>query len=104
MDRNRHLAKLKDKLPEEMPNRKIFFRSCNAGHERLIGENWIDPGCPYCKAEKLTAERDSINEDAMTTALRLYEEDDDTFSPETYEVMKRWRPLVKAAIGKERNP
>lgn len=33
-----------------------------------------------------------LQEDCMTLALRLYAEDADTFSPETLEVMNRWRP------------
>ena len=36
--------------------------------------------------------------DAMTMALRLYAESDDTFAPETIEVMARWRPLVEAKL------
>lgn len=35
-------------------------------------------------------------EDAMTMALRLYGESDDTFAPETIEVMSRWRPKCDA--------
>ena len=38
---------------------------------------------------------DKINQlenDCKVMVLRLYGESDDTFSPECYEVMKRWRP------------
>ena len=48
--------RLKSLLPEEMPNRKIIFKSCPVGHGRLIGKNWIDPGCPYCKIDRLNKE------------------------------------------------
>lgn len=37
-------------------------------------------------------EIDRLNEDCMTLALRLLGEDEDTFAPETMEVMDRWRP------------
>lgn len=36
-------------------------------------------------------ELEGLREDAMTMALRLYGESDDTFAPETIEVMSRWR-------------
>ena len=40
----------------------------------------------------------AVLDDAMTMALRLYAESDDTFAPETIEVMARWRPLVEAKL------
>lgn len=39
-----------------------------------------------------------IKSDAMTMALRLYGESDDSFAPETREVMARWRPKVEAIL------
>ena len=39
-----------------------------------------------------------LERDCMTLALRLYAEDPDTFAPETREVMKRWRPRVRALL------
>jgi hypothetical protein len=46
--------------------------------------------------------------DALTLALRLYGESDDTFSPETLEVMTRYRPkcdtLLRSAQQIERRP
>lgn len=47
-------------------------------------------------AEKEVAE---LRSDAMTMALRLHGESDETFAPETYEVMKRWRPKVEAVLA-----
>lgn len=35
---------------------------------------------------------DQLEKDAMIMALRLLGEDEETFSPECYEVIKRWRP------------
>ena len=40
-----------------------------------------------------------LEKDCLTLAMRLYGESDDTFSPETYEVMKRWRPVMEAALA-----
>lgn len=37
-----------------------------------------------------TEELNQLHEDAMTMALRLLGERDDTFAPETREVMNRW--------------
>ncbi len=41
---------------------------------------------------------DEIERDTLTLALRLMGEDDDTFSPETREVMRKWRPKCEAII------
>jgi hypothetical protein len=48
-------------------------------------------------AEKAAAD---LRSDAMTMALRLYGEKQDTFAPETAEVMGRWRPLVEAMLAR----
>lgn len=40
---------------------------------------------------KLKEENEKLKGDAMTMALRLLGEDENTFSPECYEVMKRWK-------------
>ncbi len=40
----------------------------------------------------------TLERDAMTLALRLYGESYETFSPETMEVMDRWRPRCKALL------
>ena len=47
------------------------------------------------------AEKDAaaLRSDAMTMALRLHGEKDETFAPETAEVMKRWRPKVEALLA-----
>lgn len=44
-----------------------------------------------------------LERDAMTMALRLWGEDESTFSPETREVMKRWRPRVEALLNGEQS-
>lgn len=36
----------------------------------------------------------AMEADALTMALRLLGEDENTFSPETAEVMDRWRPIA----------
>ncbi len=47
-------------------------------------------------AEKEAAD---LRSDALTMALRLFGESNDTFAPETAEVMGRWRPIVEAKLG-----
>lgn len=42
-----------------------------------------------------------LRADCMTMALRLYGENEDTFSPETAECMDRWRPKVEAILRAE---
>jgi hypothetical protein len=44
----------------------------------------------------------SLEKDCLTMALRLLGEDETTFSPETAEVMKRWRPKCEAALRGEK--
>ena len=39
--------------------------------------------------------------DCKIMALRLMGESDDTFSPECYEVMARWRPVCEALLREE---
>lgn len=41
----------------------------------------------------------ALEHDCLTLVLRLYGESDDTFSPEIYEVMKRWRPRAEALLS-----
>ena len=36
-----------------------------------------------------------LEADILTLVGRLYGEDDNSFAPETYEVMKRWRPVFE---------
>jgi len=38
-----------------------------------------------------------LKKDALVMALRLMGEDDETFSPECHEVMKRWKPIALKA-------
>ena len=55
------------------------------------------------RAKRILALFDSkitrLKQDCLTMALRLYGEDPDTFSPETAEVMDRWRPRVEALLN-----
>lgn len=50
------------------------------------------------RAEAAEAQVAELQNDAMTMALRLLGESDDTFSPETFEVMSRWRPKAMALV------
>ena len=43
-----------------------------------------------------------LKKDAFAMALRLIGEDDETFSPECYEVMKRWEPIIESFLAEER--
>ena len=47
---------------------------------------------------KLETDRDRLAADCMTLTLRLMGEDDNTFAPETREVMSRWRPMAEALL------
>ena len=40
-----------------------------------------------------------LKKDALVMALRLMGEKDETFSPECYEVMKRWEPIALKACA-----
>jgi len=40
-----------------------------------------------------------LRSDCITMALRLYGEDQNTFSPETATVMDRWRPICRSIFG-----
>ncbi|CAK0768155.1 hypothetical protein CCP4SC76_5000007 [Gammaproteobacteria bacterium] len=51
-----------------------------------------------------SSEIKQLRSDCMTLALRLFGEDDDTFSLETYEVMSRWRPKCLALLNGETLP
>lgn len=50
---------------------------------------------------KLRAAAVKLHEDAMTMALRLMGEDEESFAPETLEVMERWKDkcMVRMARG-----
>lgn len=45
------------------------------------------------------AERDTLFNDAMTMALRLYGEDPLTFGPECLAVMQKWGPRIEAILS-----
>lgn len=47
---------------------------------------------------RLMALAPQMYQDILTLALRLYSENDDTFAPETREVMNRWRPVIEATL------
>jgi rubrerythrin len=55
-----------------------------------------DKECPHCV--KANEQLRQLRKDCLTLALRLYGEDDNTFAPETAEVMKRWRPECHKAL------
>lgn len=44
-----------------------------------------------------------LREDCLTLALRLYGEDESTFSPEAYEAMKRWKPECEKLFNPNRD-
>lgn len=73
----------------------IFVRACQveAGREIEQRQKWIVGEPP----ESLIR----LGEDALIMSLRLLGEDDSTFSPECFEVMKRWRPMAMEAIKNE---
>ncbi|CAK0763762.1 hypothetical protein CCP4SC76_390007 [Gammaproteobacteria bacterium] len=50
------------------------------------------------------AEIAQLRSDCLTLALRLFGEDDYTFSPESHEVMSRWRPKCFALMNGEPFP
>ena len=52
-----------------------------ASSDEILEENLI-----------LKIENEKLKTEAMTMALRLLVEDENTFSPECYEVMKQWKP------------
>jgi len=47
---------------------------------------------------RLDIEKETLEKDCITLAMRLYGEDPSTFAPETAEVMDRWRPRCEAAF------
>lgn len=55
------------------------------------------------KNESAASKIAQLNLDAMTLALRLMGENDDSFAPETREVMKRFRPMCEALLQGEEN-
>ena len=48
------IERLINQIPPEMGDRKIILRKCPVGHTELIGENWVDNGCPWCKLKQFT--------------------------------------------------
>jgi hypothetical protein len=45
--------RLESQLPEGMKHCTIVLRQCDAGHSSLTATNWIDHGCPHCRANAL---------------------------------------------------
>ncbi len=66
---------------------KILFAGMKAGQE-----------IERQTSASLVAKIEELERDCMTLALRLYGEDDNTFAPETREVMARWRPRAEALL------
>ena len=46
----------------------------------------------------MTPETQALRKDLLTLVGRLYDEDPDTFAPETREVMERWRPAFEEML------
>jgi hypothetical protein len=42
---------------------------------------------------------DALEKDALTMAMRLMGEDENTFAPETMEVMRRWKKKCMVILG-----
>ena len=49
--------------------------------------------------EKLTAENKRLRSDVLGLTFRLMGEDESTFSPETAEIMDRWRPFAESILA-----
>lgn len=49
------LAELKSRLPAEMEGQRIVLNRCRVGHAWMVGANWVDHGCPWCKVAALEA-------------------------------------------------
>ena len=58
-------------------------------------------GKQAAKLALLTVEKESVERDCLTLALRLYGENENTFAPNTREVMSRWRPKCQALLSGE---
>lgn len=82
-------------LPETMwkkPSNRIFNRRiyCAPQTDRRTTSQRV--------TDEMNEMRQRISElesDVLVLVGRLYGESDNTFAPETYEVMKRWRPVFK---------
>lgn len=68
-EKDAEIAVLKSRLPQEMKNRRILFIECAVGHGRLMGKNWIDRGCPYCKIAALKERIRELEAERRTNAL-----------------------------------
>ena len=74
----------------QYPTRELLIRDM----PRYAKESWgLGDYVP------MTAEFKQLRSDALRMALRLYGEDPDTFSPETREVMDRWRPICEEILS-----
>jgi hypothetical protein len=70
-------------------NRELPVPLTNAVHQYACAhQNYKDAAHAFAK---LSTE---LERDCMTMALRLFSESEDTFSPETIDVMNKWRPRV----------
>ena len=84
-------------------NETISYGTGKCGHAGQIFKTglcahcyiaWLEDVLDFYQIKSYKAERD-----CLTLALRLYGENDNTFSPETLEVMARWRPIAREALG-----
>jgi hypothetical protein len=57
------------RVPEGMKNCTILFKECAIGHGWLTAKNWVDHGCPTCRAERAEALNDLIANRLKTYGL-----------------------------------
>lgn len=63
-------------------NEENYINYILASREEILEQN-----------SELKLENENLKGDALTMALRLLGEDENTFGPECYEVMKRWKKI-----------
>jgi hypothetical protein len=51
------VKELEAMLPEEMKHCSILFKECRKGHGWLTATNWVQIGCPTCRAEEAEAKQ-----------------------------------------------
>jgi hypothetical protein len=63
---NARISQLEAQLPEGMKLSIIRFKECEKGHGRLLADNWVDGGCPYCRIDSLKQDVEKLNDDPGT--------------------------------------
>lgn len=83
-------------------NEQISYGTASCGHAGQIFKTGLCAHCYIAKLEDVMAfyqdKSFTAERDCLTLALRLYAENDNTFAPETREVMSRWRPKCFDAL------